>query len=105
MTNLGRDIVITAAPGGFKVAGEVDANSTGAITSHIDEFLQSSDSLSLDLAGVSFMDSSGLNVLLSATETARGQGGDLTIVSPSPIVMRLFELTSLLDHFTVIDPT
>lgn len=49
----------------------------------------------IDLAGVAFMNSSGLGMLISGMTTMRNNGGDLVITNPSPKVVQLLELTRL----------
>lgn len=53
----------------------------------------------VDLGGVSFMDSSGLNVLVS---TAVADGG-LTVRNPTPIVRRVI-IASGLDELLAVEP-
>ena len=49
----------------------------------------------VDLAGVGFIDSSGLTVLLSGQRHLGRTGGWLIVVEPSPPVSRLFDITGL----------
>lgn len=49
----------------------------------------------IDLAGVDFMDSSGLGALINALKTARQAGGDLRIASPNEQVQLVLSLTNL----------
>lgn len=52
-----------------------------------------STSLTVDLGGLAFIDSTGLRVLLQATARANGRGHEL-ILRPAPaIVQRVFEIT------------
>lgn len=60
--------------------------------------------LCLDMAGVDFIDSSGLNVLIVATRNTRGKKGDLRLASPAPKVMSLLQMTRL-DKMIPIHPT
>jgi anti-sigma B factor antagonist len=55
----------------------------------------------VDLAGVEFMDSSGLHVLLAARECLRRTGRPLSLSRVSPQVRRLLELTRMLELFSV----
>ena len=48
----------------------------------------------LDLLGVSFMDSSGLSVIVQAYKTIRADGG-LTIACATDMVCQVFEITGL----------
>ena len=47
----------------------------------------------IDLTGVSFIDSTGLSVLLTASERAREQGRRLVVVRPPLPALRVFTLT------------
>ena len=49
--------------------------------------------LVIDLKGLSFIDSTGLSVLLAAAERARGQGRRLVVVRPPLPALRVFTLT------------
>ena len=49
--------------------------------------------MALDFGDVTFMDSSGLHVLLATTRRAAEVGADLRLVSVSARVQRLLELT------------
>ncbi|MER7004727.1 STAS domain-containing protein [Dactylosporangium sp. NPDC000555] len=50
----------------------------------------------LDLTGVTFMDSTGLQVLVAANTDV---GGELRITGTSPTVHRLLQLTGVLEEF------
>ncbi len=47
------------------------------------------------MAGVSFVDSSGLSVLVTSLKAARAKGGDLVLASLTPPVRSIVELTRL----------
>ena len=49
----------------------------------------------LDLSAVPFMDSSGMNVLLWAYQQVRGLGRGVHVVSPTPEVRRVLDLTGV----------
>lgn len=53
----------------------------------------------IDLSGLSFMDSSGLRVLIGAHTALDGEGNKLVLTSPSRAVGRLFEISGLTEHF------
>ena len=55
----------------------------------------------LDLAKVTFVDSSGLSVLVSAMDATRAAGGDVVLLKPSPTVRSLIELTRLQQVFEI----
>lgn len=49
----------------------------------------------VDLSGVQFMDSSGLGALIASLKSAREQGGDLRIASPSKQVSMVLKLSNV----------
>jgi anti-sigma B factor antagonist len=49
----------------------------------------------VDLAGVTFIDSTGLSTLVSGLRTTRQAGGDLRLAGAGPQPVALFSLTSL----------
>ena len=54
-----------------------------------------------DLSAVSFMDSSGLHVMITAHNAAREAGSEFIVRAPSPNVVRVIELVGLDDMLTV----
>jgi anti-sigma B factor antagonist len=75
------------------VRGEIDF----ATAPELDEVLGEFDRVQVvvDLAKVTFIDSSGLKSLVDARTRLRNRGGDLTVRSASPIVLRAFQITRL----------
>lgn len=89
--------------GVVSAAGELDASSEARLRSAFDELLAEDSTLVVDLAGITFLDSSGLSVLIYAYKRAHELGGSLTLRSPSAIVTRLLELTGQTERFVVSD--
>ena len=59
----------------------------------------------VDMSGVEFCDSTGMNVLLSCLRQARERGGELELAAPRPAVKKILQVTGLDSVFTVItDP-
>ncbi|MFC8278261.1 STAS domain-containing protein [Streptomyces sp. NPDC057271] len=78
------------------VGGELDMDTATLLHHHLaDQFLHGRRDLVLDLSSLSFMDSSGLNVLIRAAREAREAGGDLHLAAPAPAVRRILEITGL----------
>jgi anti-anti-sigma factor len=46
----------------------------------------------LEFSGVSFVDSSGLGLLISTAQTTHARGGSLVVRTPSPTLRRLFTI-------------
>ena len=57
----------------------------------------------VDMSGVEFCDSTGMNVLLAAHRRAREQGGDLELASPRPAIRKILQVTGLETVFTVLE--
>jgi anti-anti-sigma factor len=90
-----RDRVIVA------VSGELDIASVGALQEALDELRSAGwESIVLDLRELTFIDSTGLSLLLHADHAARRPGAQFAIIDGSPPVARLLEIVGLSDHFT-----
>lgn len=55
----------------------------------------------LDTTHVTFLDSSGLRVIVAAANRLRAQGGQLFLEGMSGAVQRVLEITGLLDHLRI----
>jgi anti-sigma B factor antagonist len=76
-----------------RLKGELDIAAVPVARDRIAELKGQGRDLLLDLRGLSFMDSSGLNLLLwLAVESAR-DGWDLSLIPGSSVVQRIFQLT------------
>jgi anti-sigma B factor antagonist len=75
------------------VTGEVDLDTAPTVRDEILRHLHGGAAVHLDLGDVTFMDSSGLHVLLATTRRASLVGAELRLVRLSARVQRLLELT------------
>ncbi|WP_336211824.1 STAS domain-containing protein [Nonomuraea sp. LPB2021202275-12-8] len=76
------------------VAGEVDAVTSAELEAYLDLVRRRLDEhLILDVNELSFLDSSGLAVLLAAAVLADAHGAGVHLVAPHPRVTRLLEIT------------
>jgi anti-sigma B factor antagonist len=55
----------------------------------------------VDLEAVDFIDSTGLGVLIGALKRVRTHDGELVLVVTEPRILKVFEITGLLQVFTV----
>lgn len=85
----------------FVVAGELDAHSAPTLREQLNAVDDAE--IVLDMSGVTFMDSSGLRVLIDAHQTAAGRGCQLIVHEPSQSVRRILEIAGVLDHLDVRD--
>jgi anti-sigma B factor antagonist len=93
MSEPGPRLEISATANGWEVRGEIDAHTAPTLAAAMAEL--PAGVVAVDVAGVSFMDSSGLRVLIEAATRARQGGGDLIIVHSTPGIARLVEISGL----------
>lgn len=93
-----------ADDGTIEVAGDIDM-AGGPILEEVmlqrEEELGVSGDLVVDVAGVQFIDSSGLRSLLAAARRAVARSARLELRAVGPEVIRLFEITGTLDQFDI----
>jgi anti-anti-sigma factor len=79
-------------------AGELDMTSAPELVAVLREAIRTHgpSRVDLDLTGVTFMDSTGIQVLVAANADV---GGGLRITGTSPAVFRLLRLTGVLEEF------
>lgn len=102
MAETGAVLEIEAADDGLILRGEIDAHTAPRLREALAERITQSESdVRLEFGGVTFMDSSGLRVILDGASTAREQDREVVLVAPTPSVRRLIEITGLADHLVV----
>ena len=79
------------------IVGEINHHNAVFVRQKIDEKIQelNSKNLVLDLAEVSFMDSSGLGLIMGRYQRMQELGGTLTVANPSAEHKKLFKLAGL----------
>lgn len=85
------------------VGGEVDLETASQLGDHALEALHEGPHMVLDLTQVSFMDSTGLKVLLSVQRRAELAGGSLALAGASRSVRKILALTGLDQSFGLYD--
>lgn len=86
----------------ISVQGEVDVYTAPKLREEIHRKMdEGANRVVVDLAGVAYMDSSGLGVLIGALKRARESGGDLVVSSPNARISRILEVTGLSRIFNV----
>jgi anti-sigma B factor antagonist len=79
------------------VSGELDAHTAPILQRRLLPLAGRPESqLIVDLAGVTFLDSTALGVLIGTAKLLRAGGGDLVVASGDPRLRRLFELAGVL---------
>jgi anti-anti-sigma factor len=85
------------------IAGDVDLASAPELERSLSALQTGGRPVLLDLRDVSFMDSSGLRVILTADARARSLGSRLLLVPGPPGVQRIFQLTLLDRRLEFVD--
>jgi anti-sigma B factor antagonist len=80
--------------------GEFDMHEVETFRSCVAEVITSCDrAVVVDLAEVTFIDSSAIEALLNARRQLANQGRELRLQDPSAVVARVFELAGLTNMF------
>lgn len=77
--------------------GEIDHHCAVRVRTEIDRLLMDKrpKKTILNLSRIDFMDSSGLGLIMGRYALMQRIGGELTLRSPSPRILRIFELAGL----------
>jgi anti-sigma B factor antagonist len=85
--------------------GELDIATVPEVDRHLRGISEAGDDhVVLDLRDVSFMDSSGLRLILAWRERAADHGHDFSIIPGGDVVERVFETTRVRDLLTFTEP-
>ena len=89
----------------ISVCGEVDVATAVRFREFIEATIDNDvDTIVIDLTGVTFIDSTGLGVLIGARKRCDAKGRSLRIVVSEPRILKVFEITGLTELFE-IQPT
>jgi anti-sigma B factor antagonist len=104
------DLSISSADRGdvtvVHVAGEIDVYTAPVLRERLDEQISAGRRhLVVDLQGVTFMDSTGLGVLVGRLKLVRVQDGTLKLVCTSERILKVFAITGLDKVFQIFDST
>jgi anti-sigma B factor antagonist len=85
------------------VRGEIHVSTAQEFRRRLDDVLAMGlRRIVLDLSDTTFIDSTGLSILLNALRRIHRMRGRLTIVCPNPTVLRLFHVTRLETTFDIV---
>jgi anti-anti-sigma factor len=92
------------------VRGEIDVAVVTQFAQELDALVGTSierqdAKMVVDLAGVGFIDSSGVRELLNAQRRAQSSGGEILLRSPSAPCLRVLEVSGASLQFIVTDAT
>jgi anti-sigma B factor antagonist len=101
------DLTISTTPDADKgvtiaLGGELDGYTAPGLRAEIEHaFDDGAQSLVLDIAALTFVDSSGISVLVWAHKQLVERGGALALRAPQPDVFRVLEITRLNQVFQI----
>ena len=85
------------------LTGEVDLNTSPQLRARLHEIIEAGfGRLIIDLAGVAYMDSSGVGTLVEFKRKVERQGGSVVLARPQARVRSVFEITQLDKFFTIV---
>jgi anti-anti-sigma factor len=89
--------------GKLDLRGEIDIDVSEAVRERVLRAVRDAagQPVVIDMAEVSFIDSSGLSALVAGLRLAHGHGGDLRLVNVGSKTRRIFEVTGLAEQFGV----
>jgi anti-sigma B factor antagonist len=104
-TELRCDVARNGSVAWVRPFGELDLDSVHRIEAALDELREEGcRDIVLDLRGLTFMDSTGLRLVIRWDSAARESGFRFAIVPGQDVVQRLFRLTGMEDHLTLAEP-
>jgi anti-sigma B factor antagonist len=84
------------------VTGELDVSNSEWLYECLHDAIDSGTAdITLDLEHLTFMDSTGLSVIVGAHKRMRATGGTLSILAPTPAVVRIFRVLDNGPHLII----
>jgi anti-anti-sigma factor len=83
------------------LGGELDLVDAADVAAALVTVAARAPEIIVDLAGLEFIDSSGVAALARGRKLARHAGGDLLLAAPRQQVLRVLAITRLIDDFSV----
>ena len=102
MSDEGARLTVVRNVDGWTVAGEIDGHSAPSLAAVMSE-LPDGAQVVADFSGVTFMDSSGLRVLVDAAMAATNSGKSFAIAHPQAAIRRVVEISGLSGHLHFLD--
>ncbi|MFC7532002.1 STAS domain-containing protein [Actinoplanes sp. GCM10030250] len=83
--------------------GDVDIDNAAVLRQVLQQVIDRGDCphVEVDMSSVTFLDSSGLGMLVAARRAAEAKGATLRLSNPGPVVRMVLEVTNLHDSFVV----
>lgn len=91
----------------LKLSGELEISSANTLQAAVTRLCeQPLQSLTIDLSGLQFIDSTGMAAIILASKICEREpdSHEFRLIAGPPSVQRLFEITGLLDLLPFVDP-
>ena len=85
----------------LKVDGRLDTNTSPELEEAMK--LEGVTEIVFDFAGLEYVSSAGLRILMTAHKAMMACGGKMTVVNPNAIVKGVFDMTGMSDVFNVVE--
>jgi anti-sigma B factor antagonist len=98
------DVVVTDNGTGPEIhlRGELDMATASLLRDELSRLAAGgATQVTVDLAQLAFIDSTGLSVLITGLKSMRQQGGDMTLRSPNAGTRKVLEITGLTEVFSI----
>ena len=82
---------------GLHLEGELDLAAAPRLTEALLDFASSEGELHLNLSGLTFLDSSGLHVILALADS-RGDDRPVVLLNPHTLILRILEIMRIDEH-------
>ena len=84
----------------LKVSGRLDTTTAPSLETAVCEIVGTCDALVLDFAGLEYISSAGLRVILKAQKSMSAKG-DMKLLHVNETIMEIFEITGFSDILTI----
>jgi anti-anti-sigma factor len=98
------EVVVSSRGAAYDVrlVGELDLDTAGLLRDELARVADNGATLvTLDLADLGFIDSTGLSVLITTLKRLREKEGDMILRSPTPATRKVLEITGLTELFSI----
>lgn len=85
----------------LRLIGELDSYTSSRLSGISRTWINGADKIILNLDGLEYIDSAGLSVLVSLWLKAKNRGAQMTVSCLSPRVRTVFEITGLINLFSL----
>ena len=84
------------------LSGRLDTTTAPKLQEALIPAFDEAKEIALDFAGLAYVSSAGLRVLMTGQKTAKAKGASMTIRNVSPEIMDVFDMTGFADILTIV---